>query len=73
MFKINAKRDTIGDMAFTLTIEAKGSMSDIKKELKTGLYYMYKQFYDINGITALHEVCEATKEAMVDVGREVFS
>ena len=71
MIRIEARRDTEDRM--DLIIEANGPIGDIKKELKAGLYHMYKQFYDITGIKALHEVCEATKEAMGDMIREVFS
>lgn len=71
MIRIEARRDTEDNMS--IIIEASGPMGDIKRELRNGLYHFYKQFYETNGIKALHEVCEATKYAMGDIVREVIS
>lgn len=71
MIKIEARLDTEGGMS--IAIEGRGPIGDLKKELREGLYQTYKQIYDTSGIKALHELCEATKDAMGDVIREVFS
>lgn len=70
MIKIEARHDTEDNMS--IIIEANGPMFEIKQELRKSLYQTYKQFYETNGIKALHAVCEATKYAMSDIIQEVL-